>query len=235
MTAVFLVFLALHIAHAVASGWGVAPVGRPRLTLLAVVSQAPIFVLACYFSVQQGVISRQLVSPIYIGAGLLGGHLIFGLSLLVTHRSLRDTASHFFDVSAIWNYAMDGPIIVSRYLSVAVAEELIWRVTAQTLIIGLVGSTWLGVGLVALAFSLVHRHFFRNPLLVSFEFLCFALLLGALYLYTGSLILVIVIHAVRDIEIAYLEYVIKLDELGDPQQAARAMEQAYLSGRTENV
>ncbi|MBI5095770.1 MAG: CPBP family intramembrane metalloprotease [Candidatus Hydrogenedentes bacterium] len=235
MSTAFLFFLALHILHSIVTSRGEEPQGPRRLSFVAAITQIPVFVLACYLGFQQGAVSRQLVNPAFIGAGLLAGHLIFGLSLLITHRSWRDAASHFFDVGAIWNYTMDSPIILTRFLSVSVAEELIWRVVAQPLLISVTGNVVAGITIVAVGFSLVHRHFFRNPLLVSFEFLCFALLLGCLYAYTGSLILVIVVHAVRDLEIAYLEYLIKVEELGDPQQAARVMEQAYWSRRPENT
>jgi membrane protease YdiL (CAAX protease family) len=235
VTIVFLAFLALHIVHSVATSRGEEPQGPKRLTFIAAVSQGPVFALACYLALRTGAFSRDLVNPVYIAAGLVAGHLIFGLSLLITHRSWRDAASHFIDVGAIWNYTMDSPIILTRFMSVSVAEELIWRVVAQPALADVTGSVWAGVVLTAIGFSLVHRHFFKNPLLVSFEFLCFALLLGWLYYATGSLILVIVVHAVRDLEIAYLEYLIKVEELGDPQQAARVMEQTYWSRRPENT
>lgn len=132
-----------------------------------------------------------------------------------------------FDLASLWNFAVDSPLVLSAFFSVAVAEELIWRVAAQPLLIDLTGSAVAGVLVAAVGFSVVHKHFFRNELRVSVEFIGFALLLGVLYYWTGSLILVVVIHAVRDIEIAYVEYVIKVGELGDEKQAAREVEKAY--------
>ena len=101
--------------------------------------------------------------------------------------------------------------------------------------------TWLMVGLaagivlIAAAFVVVHKHFFENTWYVSVEFCAFALLIGVLYYWTESFILVIVIHALRDIEIAYLEYLVKVEELGDEAQAAHAIEQAYRPQRPEKT
>ena len=75
---------------------------------------------------------------------------------------------------------------------------------------------------------MVHAHFFRNSLTQSVEFVMFALLLGVLYWLTGSLIFVIAIHAIRNIEIAYLEFLGKLEELGDEGEALREIEHAVL-------
>lgn len=232
MTYVFVVLLAVHMGHALLANRGAAP-GQTRLTYLLLLTQTPLFLMACYFGFQHDVFSRQLVSPAYIGAGLLVGHLIFAASLLATHRSLSDAGSHLFDFGGLWRFSVDNPIVLYRFISVAVAEELIWRVAAQPLAIAWTGNATLGVILVAVAFSVVHKHFFQNSLGVSLEFLGFSLALGALYHWTGSLILVIVIHAVRDIEIAYLEYVIKVDELGDEEAAVREIENQYMPQRTE--
>jgi membrane protease YdiL (CAAX protease family) len=81
---------------------------------------------------------------------------------------------------------------------------------------------------VAFLFAVVHEHFFKNTLVVSFEFFGFALLLGGLYYWTESLILVILIHVVRDFEITFLEFVIKVHEYGDEERASREMQEAYL-------
>jgi membrane protease YdiL (CAAX protease family) len=243
LDSLFIVFLLAHVAFSLVTNpmqQDGQPRGRTRMT--HVLMQGPLFWLATFIGWEQGVFSRQLVSPVYIATGLLAGHLIFGLSLLATHLSWRDAWSHFFDFGPIWNFTMDSPVVLTRFLGVAVAEELIWRVAAQTILIDLL-SSWMpesvavvaGILAVAAAFVVVHKHFFENTWHISLEFVIFALLLGGLYFWTGSFILVMVIHALRDIEIAYLEYLIKVEELGDAEQAAKAIEQAYMPGRPENV
>jgi membrane protease YdiL (CAAX protease family) len=117
-----------------------------------------------------------------------------------------------------------------RFLAVSVGEEMIYRVTAQTLAIAVTKSPAAGILAVALVFSVVHRHFFRNETGQSLEFAVFAILLGVLYYWTGSLILVVVVHAVRNTEIAYLEHVLQLEETEDGESAPEEANGACLRG-----
>jgi len=195
---------------------------------LAAVLQSFLFVLACLFAARLGAFSRGLVSPVSIGIGLVAGHLIFGLSLLITHRSLRDAAAHFVDFGSLWEFVIEHPRVLMHFVAVAVAEEVIYRAGAQPLAIEWANSALGGVLLVAVAFALVHEHFFKNVAPQSGEFVIFSLLLGALYYWTGSLILVVVVHAVRNIEIAFLEYLLRVEELGGEDEARRESE--FLSG-----
>lgn len=200
---------------------------RSRSHVLSLVTQTPTVLMAIAYGYSNGEISRQLFSIWYLFAGLILGHLIFGVSVLITHRSWRDTISLILDIPAIWAFLAERPFIFSRFLLVAVAEELVWRVAAQDILLKLIPSVWVVIALIAVAFSIVHHHFFRNEFHVSLEFIGFALLLGILYHVTGSLLLVIAIHAVRDMEITYLEYLVKLYETGDEGAASRAIQRAY--------
>lgn len=251
---VFLLFLGGHVAHSLAANAGGKPKAggpsaftafvmlvepfavvclsglrrqKPPLTVVAFL-QTGLFILGCYFGYRCGVFSRELVSPFYIALGLVVGHLVFGVSLLLTHQCLRDAAIHFLDVGAIWRYAADTPRVLLQFTAVGVAEEIIYRVGAQPVLIRWMGDPLAGILAVAVVFAMVHEHFFRNPAGQSLEFLGFAILLGALYYWTGSLILVIVIHAVRNIEIAFLEHVVRVDELGGEKENAR--EADFLGG-----
>lgn len=220
-----------------------------RRSLIGLAIQAPLFAIAYYFAYQCGAFSRELVSPVHIGLGLVAGHLIFGLSLLITLHSLSSAWEHFIDLGALWDYACESPVVLGRFILVAFAEELVWRVGVQPIAVqelrragvaflGVSGAFWgvtAAVVLVAVLFSVAHRHFFQNSAVVSLEFVGFAILLGVLYHITASFILVIVVHALRDIEIAYLEYLIKVEELGDKELAAREVEKSVLKyPRPEN-
>lgn len=265
MKGLFLGLVLAHTVHAVFMNWrevraqpsdatgtdsgpdATAPPRRRKR--LALIIQLPVFYIACYFAYRQGMFSRELVSPIHIGLGLLAGHMVFGISLLITHNSLSTSWEHFIDLGALWDYALESPVILGRFILVAFAEEVIWRVAAQPILVDLLrggaaaligpaGAGW-GVAaailLVAVLFSIAHKHFFQNTLLVSVEFLGFAILLGLLYYWTTSFILVIVIHALRDVEIAYLEYLIKVEELGDKELAAKEIERSIVKyPRPEN-
>ena len=239
--AIFIGVMLLHVAYSLITSNHPDGAAIPRRTrTIHLILQAPLFWISVYFANTQGVFSRELVSPLYIGIGLVAGHLIFSISLLATHLSLRDSWTHVFDFGPIWNFTMDSPIVLTRFLGVSIAEELIWRVATQVLLIawfqtflGPAAGAAAGIVATAVCFVLVHKHFFQNSWHVSVEFSVFALLLGVLYYWTGSFILVMVIHAMRDIEIAYLEYLIKVEELGDEKAAAAAIEQSYMPTRPE--
>lgn len=225
----FTVLLCVHAGHSVASALlrrsGREPNKAARIFPIAL--QTILFCIGAYYAYDQGIISRRLLSPVLIGFGLLGGHMIFGLSLLVTHQSIEDTWGHFFNVPAIWRFMVEQPYVLTRFAFVGVSEEVIWRAAALPPAVELMG-TIPALALVSVGFCVVHEHFFKNAPIVSMEFLFFALLVGALYIWTASLILIILIHALRDIEIAYIEYIIKVQELGDEEQAAREIEKDYM-------
>ena len=192
------------------------------------VLQTLLFGAACWIAAGRGVWSRDLVSPIAVGAGLAAGHLIFGLSVLATHRSLRQAAGHLLDLGPLWDFMSDNPRVLMQFASVSIAEETIYRAALQPLAVGWVGPVF-GMGAVAVVFACVHEHFFRNSLRQSGEFLVFALLLGGLYYWTGSLILVMVVHAVRNVEIAFMERLAQIEESGDPNAGER--EALFAEGR----
>ncbi len=199
-------------------------------------SQAPLFWLAVYLGVVGGVFSRDLVSPVFIALGLALGHLMFGCSLLITHRSWQDTWSYLSGIGTVWDFAMRSPMVLSRFLRGAIGEELIYRAVAQPIVVGLAAffigenywSAAIGVGVVALLFVAIHHEFYSNSSWQAAEFIGFAILLGLLYHLSGSFILVTVIHAVRNIEIAHLEYLEKVETLGDEELASQEMEQEYM-------
>lgn len=196
-----------------------AKVRTPAMRSGAVL-QTLLFAAACWLAIGNGAWGRHLLSPLAIGGGLLAGHLIFGGSVLVTHRSIHHAAGHLIDLGPLWDYMADNPRVLMQFTSVSLAEETIYRGALQPLLSGWLGP-WAGILLVGLVFSFVHEHFFRNTRRQSGEFLGFALLLGLVYYWTGSLILVIVIHAVRNIEIAFMERLSRIEEAGGVDAAQR--------------
>lgn len=241
---IFWAVLGVHVLYSLVANRRAAGgehlAGKARFIQLAL--QGPLLWSAAYIAWHMGMFSRELVSPVYIGMGLAAGHLIFGLSIFATHLSWRDAWAHFFDFGPIWNFTMDSPSVLTRFIGVAFAEELIWRVVCQTLAIdylsGIMGESWAiagGVVLTAAGFVVIHKHFFENTWHVSLEFIAFSVLIGVIYWWTHSFIMVIVIHALRDIEIAYLEYLEKVEELGDEKQAAVAIDNAYRAQRLEKT
>jgi membrane protease YdiL (CAAX protease family) len=165
--------------------------------------------LACYIAFQYGVIGRSLFDPKWVILGLVAGHAIFGISLIFSHRSLdtlRDIADYVADPRPLGRYLAQSPRQLFACLDVSLIEELIYRVAAQGVLLALTGSPWIAIGVTALLFSMVHRHFFYNHVVDSVEFFSFSLLLGVLYYATGSFMLVVLIHTMRNIEIVYFDH-----------------------------
>ncbi len=236
MKTAFLAFLLAYVGWTclgVLLGRRSAEPGRTDVT--ALVLQTPLFIMAYWLAWRYGVFSRALVSPLAVVLGLVLGHAVFALSLYATHRVLRDTLSHMGDLRGLGRFLADNPLVMLRFFSVAVVEELIYRAVAQPLLMDLPGGAWTAIGVTALLFALVHDHFYRNSLAGSGEFLAFALLLGLLYHVTGSLTLVVMIHVMRNLESVYLEYLALVDETGDPEQARRALDSARMHRPTESV
>ena len=172
-------------------------------------TQTLLFLMASAIAWQSGAISRELVSPAYVCAGLALGHFLFAASVLVTEEGRSSRLSSAWQcltgVGRAWDFAVNEPLVLMRFMAVATGEEMMYRAGAQSAAAQLLGNPWAAIAIVALGFSLVHRHFLRNAPAQSMEFLAFSLLLGLLYHCTQSLALVILVHAVRNIEIAWIE------------------------------
>ncbi|MBL7649710.1 MAG: CPBP family intramembrane metalloprotease [Candidatus Hydrogenedentes bacterium] len=171
--------------------------------------QTALLGLALYLGFLDGVLSRSLFDPKWVILGGVAGHLIFGVSLIFSHRSLdtlRDIAGYVLDPRPLGRFLGESPRQMFACLDVSLIEELIYRVAAQSVLLALTGSPWVAIGVTALVFSVVHRHFFYNHVVDSVEFLAFSLLLGILYQVTGSFMLVVMIHTVRNIEIVYFDH-----------------------------
>jgi membrane protease YdiL (CAAX protease family) len=225
---VLLVFLGLHVAHSLIENGRGKREKRPKLRPNLIFIQIPLFVFAFYIAYQAGALGRGLLNPAYIFGGLVVGHVIFVVSLLVIHRCVSDAREVLLGFRAIGEFVVESPVVLSRYVGVAITEEIIYRAAAQETLVAVLESPWGGIIITAVLFSVVHAHFFRNAFSQSFEFVLFAILLGVLYWLTGSLIFVIAIHAIRNIEIAYLEFLGKLEELGDENKALQEIERSVV-------
>ena len=220
MTSVFLIMLGVHFVCSVAAGLRSRDRTPNRRDYVLLVSQTPILGLGAVLAWRAGAFNRELLSPMYIGLGLLGGHAIFGLSVLATHRSWRAAGEMLGQFGPLWRYVADNPMVLFRVATASVAEEIIYRGAAQPAFIRLTNSVAGGILIGAVVFSLVHSHFFRNTAAVSVEFAAFSIALGVLYHVTASLTLVSVIHGMRNIEIHFLEDTIRRENGETPQPAA---------------
>jgi len=194
-------------------------VGSSALARLFYVSggvlQSVLLVLACYLAFQEGVLGRSLFDPKWVIIGLITGHVVFGVSLLFSHRSLEttsDIANYLLDIRGLAQFVAKSPRQLFAGLDISLIEELVYRVAAQSILWSLTGNPWVAILLTAAIFSAVHRHFFYNHIVDSLEFLAFSILLGVLYYWTGSFMLVVLIHMVRNLEIVYFDHMAQTAE-----------------------
>ncbi len=198
---------------------------RTALSLKAAI-QLPLFVLAIYIAFREGALDRRLVSLVEIVPGLVAGHLIFVLSVLATHGSREDARTVLLEVGTLWNFFVTNPNLAFRTIQLSFTEEVVYRAAFQTLLMAWWGAVP-AILITALFFAVSHEHVFRNSYRETLEFAAFSLLLGAVYYATGSLAAVIAIHAVRNFEIAELEFSARAQELGSEEAAQQEFDQKY--------
>ncbi|MEK7794702.1 MAG: CPBP family intramembrane glutamic endopeptidase [Candidatus Hydrogenedentota bacterium] len=233
MKAAFIVILLGHVTYSVLTKRP-DPYTAGGRNGIVVLYQTVLFCLALALAYQYNALSRTLLSPVYIAAGIAAGHAIFAVTIILIYGSFEDAWAVARDVKGLYAFIKQHPYVLANFFYIALSEEFIYRAVAQRIFVEY-GGRWLGeeagvyTGIVALAvaFSAVHKHFFKKSLLVSGEFLGFALLLGFAYHWTNSLAFVILIHALRDIEICFLEFLVKRDEYGDAAKADAEIEAAY--------
>lgn len=229
MSAFFWILFGVY--HAVVIARNVRGTARgPRRAKPAFWFQSLLMVAAVWAANEYGALSRDLVNPVYAAAGLLIGYLVHGMSLLATNlaeggRGIFAGLREYFGAREQRGaYFAQTPEVFFMLIMNSVGEELIYRAAAQPLLAEAVGP-WAAVVLVALLFSAGHWHFMRGRPMESAEFLAYALLLGGLYYWTGSLILVIVAHTVRNFELHFQSYLLKREDVEDDEAAIAAAEE----------
>lgn len=229
-----IVFLCLFCVYIVETLWTQLRHGadkRQKLGVFRVAVQLPLFVLAAYLAVRSGAIDRRLVSLVEILPALAAGHLIFVVSVLATHTSLRDSWEIFKDWESLRDFFVNNPYLTFRTIQISFTEEVIYRAVLQSLLV-----LWWGplpaILFAAAVFTISHEHVFRNSWRETLEFVAFSLLLGALYYATSSLAAVVAIHVVRNFEIASLEFSARVQETGSEEEAQLELDQRY---RQESV
>lgn len=201
-------WLLVRQVRAKASEGEVSGLADAALYIAGGLFQTALLGLSCYIAYENGVLGRGLFHPGWVILGVIVGHGVFGVSLCFSHRSLDSLKSigrYLARVRPLARFAAKSPGQIFACLDVSLMEELIYRVVAQSALISLSANPPLAIIVVAVAFSVVHRHFFYNHIVDSVEFLAFSVLLGVLYYATGSLMLVVMIHTVRNFEIVYFD------------------------------
>jgi membrane protease YdiL (CAAX protease family) len=180
--------------------------------------QLALFLSGAWLAWRMGAVDQRLFSPAALFSGIIAGLIIFGISLSIMNGAWLAAIEFLGEFRALWRYTADHPRALFGCIDVSLAEEVIYRAAAQNLLLAATGSPALAIAAAAVVFSVVHWHFFRNPLLHAMEFTAFALTLGLLYFWTGSLLLVTVVHVIRNLGIIYLESIEMADETDAPME-----------------
>lgn len=231
MTAIFLIIWLVYNVHALVSNLR----GRKRSSMSAQAMQTVLVLLALRWTWMSGALSRNLWSPLDIALGLALGHLLFAFSLAVTHQHLGDVLRHASDLRGMAAFIGKAPEICVRFLGVAAIEELVYRAAAQEMLTGLLNGPVPAIGVGTICFCLLHDHFLRNGFISAFEFFLFTLAVGVLYYYTSSLALVVLVHWVRNVESAYLDFCVMVETTHNEEEALRVLGGRHTSPVLESV
>lgn len=231
MTAAFLVLWAIYTLYSLIRNL----YGAEKGAVPAQVLQTLLVLLALRWAWVSGALSRGLWSPVDIAGGIVLGHLLFAVSLAITHQHLGDVGRHAFDVRGIAGFVRKAPEICVRFFGVAAIEELVYRAAAQEMLMGMPGGALAAIGVTAACFCVLHNHFLKNGLVSAFEFVLFTLVIGVMYYYTSSLALVVLVHWVRNVESAYLDYCALVEDTHDEEEALRVMSTRHASPVLESV
>lgn len=131
--------------------------------------------------------------------GLLIGHFGFLFSLFLTTFSLSLTFCLMVPGRRFLSFLAAHPMSVAKYLLIAFVEEVVWRSYGQDSL----GNGWFAVVVIAVSFTITHTPRLKLNPIKLIEFLIFSMMLGILYHQFGSILLVMGIHATRNIGVIY--------------------------------
>lgn len=151
--------------------------------------------------------SERNLHPFSFGAGLLFGHFLFLVSLLINQLSVRTGLKYgLVKIPSLLWFWLSRLDVVSHYIViVALREEILWRVTIQYIW----GNSIYAVIATAFLFTLIHIKPGKQVSVFPelFELFLFALFLGVAFWRYENFTFIVVVHAVRDVNLAWYDRV----------------------------
>lgn len=163
--------------------------------------------------------------PLLVVAAVLCGQLLYMFAVLATKLSFRKAVSAAIPSVHVVTSCRRRPLLLAQCLFVATYEEFLWRATAQPLLGQLLGNPAAVILIIAVLFTFLHQRMFTHNIERA-EFLVFSVVLGSIYHATSSLLFVVIVHAIRDINI-------KCRAPQTDLEAARETARFVLRARTE--
>lgn len=200
-----------------------------KFSVLTRIIQTGVFLFAVGYLVAHHILPRNFFSvPGWI-AGLLLGHVFYSLGFLITVGFDPIVKKQFLSLLDLIRFSWLSPVILGRTFTVALTEEIIYRAGIQSILIEKIQNVPMVILVVAIAFTLVHKHIFHNRVSQNIEFLFFSIIIGVLYHITQDLGFVTILHFVRNMESIYLEFQEKLQEINDVDKCLDEMEKELFS------
>ena len=138
--------------------------------------------------------------PLVIIAAMFCGQLLYMFAVLATKLSIREAVSAAIPSANIMTSCRRRPLLLVQCFFVATYEEFLWRATAQRFLGHLLTNPAVVILIIACLFTLLHQKKFTHDVERA-EFLVFSAILGSIYYLTSSLLFVVMVHAIRDINI----------------------------------
>ena len=138
--------------------------------------------------------------PLLIPVALLCGQLLYMAAVLATKRSVKEALSAAIPSANIAITCQRRPLLMMQYCFMVTYEEFLWRATAQRFFGDVLTSAPGAILITACLFTLLHQKMFSFNM-ERMEFFVFSVVLGLIYHLTASLLFVVLVHAMRVINV----------------------------------
>ncbi len=215
---IFSIYFLLSLFQNLFQNKGVSPITK--------ICQFILIIYAITYLVIQQILPRNLFSVHSWILGLVIGHILYTAGFVVTVGFDGIVKKQLLSFWKLLGFSFLSPIILGRTLGVAITEEIVYRGSVQTILTNTLQNAFFSILIVAITFTLVHEHIFKNEPRQNIEFLLFSIMLGILYHFTNDLALVTAIHFIRNMESNYLEFLEKIQEVNNLDQCLDELEKS---------
>ena len=178
-----------------------SPVSGFRIVLLPLVGMIGLLVFTGRYRLM---LDPETYEPRYLLTGVVLGSGAFFLSIAINNLSITKAIRIFSRVTLLFSFCSRVKKVLFTIVWLAFFEEVIWRGVG----IFLLGGSGAAAALVSLWFASVHLAKRERIVMVEWiDFLLFSFLLSFSFFVTQNLILVVEIHAIRNILIAFYKVV----------------------------
>ncbi len=192
-TYIFLAFLLVYVALAAFAPTG-SRVSRGNFVL------GNVLVVAGLVLNWQAFRGTPPFRPLLIPVALVCGQLLYMAAVLATRLSIKEAVAAAVPSANIATTCRRRPLLLVQYCFMVTYEEFLWRATAQRFLEDTLANAPAAILITACLFTLLHQKMLDHTV-EKMEFLVFSVILGLIYYMTASLLFVVLVHAVRDVNV----------------------------------